>query len=128
MNAEGFGAAAPRDLLRGLTSEERERVLEVGHRRRVRRGTILYNQGDHPGWTYILQEGTVRTFRTSRGGRQFTVGFWREHDIIGGPDIFSYAPRLLSAQTTTDSVLIGFTADELDRLIDELALRHLVQL
>jgi CRP/FNR family transcriptional regulator, cyclic AMP receptor protein len=120
MNAEGFGAAAPRDLLAGLTSEERQRVLEVGHRRRVPRGTILYNQGDHPGWTYILQEGMVRTFRSSRDGRQFTIGFWRANDIIGGPDIFSHAPRLLSAQTTADSVLIGFTADELDRLIAEL--------
>jgi CRP-like cAMP-binding protein len=120
MNADGFGAAAPRDLLAGLTSEERERILEVGHRRRVSRGTILYNQGDPPGWTYILREGMVRTFRSSRDGRQFTVGFWRENDIIGGPDIFSHAPRLLSAQTTAESVLVGFTADELDRLIVEL--------
>lgn len=120
MNADGFGVAAPRDLLAGLTSGERERVLEVGHERPVPLGTNLYNQGDHPGWTYILQQGMVRTFRSSRDGRQFTVGFWRENDIIGGPDIFSHAPRLLSAETTADSVLIGFTADELGQLIAEL--------
>lgn len=120
MNADGFGAAAPRDLLAGLTSEERDRVLQVGHPRREPRGTIIYSQGDCPGWTYILQQGMVRTFRSSRDGRQFTVGFWRKNDILGGPDIFSHAPRLLSAETTADSVLIGFTAEELGQLIAEL--------
>jgi CRP-like cAMP-binding protein len=120
MNVDGFGAAGPRDLLAGLTADERERVIEVGHDRRVPRGTLLYRQGDPPGWTYILREGMIRTFRLSRDGRQFTVGFWREHDIIGGPDIFGTAPRLLSAQTTADCVLIGFTAKELDELIADI--------
>ena len=120
MTLRGFGSAAPEDLLKGLTSAERELVGGVGHQRRLPRGAVLYRQGDPPGWTYVLNSGMVRTYRVTRDGREFTVGFWREHDIIGGPDIFSSAPRWLSAETTADSVLTGFTAQELDHLIAEI--------
>lgn len=116
----GFGNPAPRDLLGGLTEDERLQVEEVGHERRLRRNTLLYRQGDPSGWTYILRNGMVRTFRTSRDGREFTVGFWREHDIVGGPDIFNSEPRWLSAEAVVDCVLIGYTDKQLDRLIDEL--------
>lgn len=117
MTPPGFGNAAPRDLLLGLTPEERLRVAEVGRERRVRRNNLLYRQGDPPDLTYILHSGMVRTFRTSREGREFTVGYWREHDIIGGPDIFSSEPRWLSAEAVADCVLTGFNHDALDRLI-----------
>jgi CRP-like cAMP-binding protein len=120
MTPPGFGRATPQDLLTGLTPDERQLVGAVGHRRRLPKGAILYKQGDPPGWTYILNSGMIRTYRTSRDGREFTVGFWREHDVIGGPDIFSTAPRWLSAQTTAASVLTGFSSLELDRLIAEI--------
>lgn len=118
--ASGFGDAAPRDLLWALAPAERERVVEVGWRRPLPRHSIIYSQGDPPGMTYILERGMVRTFRISRDGHQFTIGFWRENDIIGGPDVFSTAPRWLSAETVTDCELLGFTDRDLDLLIAEL--------
>lgn len=115
-----FGDATPRDLLWGLAPEERERVAELGQRRSLRRRSIIYNQGDPPGRTYILEKGMVRTFRISRDGHQFTIGFWRENDIIGGPDVFSTAPRWLSAETVTECDLLGFSERDLDLAIAEL--------
>jgi CRP-like cAMP-binding protein len=117
--ARGFGRVDPRDILEGLLPAEREHVQQVGRRLRLRADVLLYAQGDPPGSTYFVERGMVRTFRTSRSGRQFTVGFWGEREIIGGPDIFTGEPRLLSAQTTAPSVLIGFTQDDLDTLIGE---------
>ncbi len=116
----GFGDAAPRDLLRGLAPAERERVAEVGQRTRLASHSNIYNQGDPPGKTYVLERGMVRTFRISRDGHQFTIGFWRENDIIGGPDVFSTAPRWLSAETVTECDLLGFIDRDLDLLIAEL--------
>lgn len=118
--ASAFGDAAPRDLLWALAPAERDRVFEVGRRRVLANHSIIYNQGDPPGNTYILEQGMVRTFRFSRDGHQFTIGFWRENDIIGGPDVFSTAPRWLSAETVTECTLIGFTDRDLDTLIAEL--------
>lgn len=118
--ASGFGSAEPRSVLEGLTADERDLVASVGHPRRLRRGAFLYRQGDPAGTTYILDEGMIRTFRVSRDGRQFTVGFWRSDDIIGGPDVFTSAPRWLSAEAVTDAVLTGFSAEQLDGLIAEI--------
>lgn len=118
--ATGFGSAEPRSALEGLTGDERDLVAFVGHPRRLRRGMFVYRQGEVAGTTYILNEGMIRTFRVSRDGRQFTVGFWRSDDVIGGPDVFTRAPRWLSAQAITDAVLTGFSAEELDRLIAEI--------
>jgi CRP/FNR family transcriptional regulator, cyclic AMP receptor protein len=119
-NASGFGDVAPRDLLWALAPAERDRVIEVGQRRTLPRHSVIYSQGDPPGKTYILERGMVRTFRLSRDGHQFTIGFWRDNDIIGGPDVFSTAPRWLSAETVTDCDLLGFTDRDLDLLIAEL--------
>lgn len=118
--ASGFGDAAPRDLLWALAPAERERVVAMGRRWTLPRHSIIYNQGDPPGKTYILERGMVRTFRFSRDGHQFTIGFWRENDIIGGPDVFSTAPRWLSAETVAECDLLGFTDRDLDLLIAEL--------
>ncbi|HEY1508333.1 MAG TPA: Crp/Fnr family transcriptional regulator [Solirubrobacteraceae bacterium] len=117
--ARAFGRVDPKDILEGLTPAEREHVQRVGRRLRLRADALLYAQGDPPGSTYFVQRGMVRTFRTSRSGRQFTVGFWGEREIIGGPDVFTGEPRLLSAQTTTPSELIGFSERNLDALIGE---------
>lgn len=104
-------------LFEGLTAEEHDYLNRIGHRRRVRRSTLLYSQGDPPGFTYIMESGIVRTFSVSRDGREFTVGYWPPHEIIGGPDIFTGEPRMLSAEAVTDSVLLGFSAEDLEHLV-----------
>lgn len=113
----GFGDVSPRDLLANLTADERRLLDEVGCPRTFRRNAVVYNQGDPAGWTYIIKSGMVRTYRTSCDGREFTMGFWGERDIIGGPDIFSRAPRMLAAVTTQATVMSAFASDELDMLI-----------
>lgn len=115
--AARLGRVNPRDILEGLSESERARIEAAGRERTFRTGALLYAQGDPPGFTYIVRRGMVRTFMTSRSGRQFTVGFWGEREIIGGPDIFTSEPRLLSAQTTAPSVLVAFSNEDLDRLI-----------
>jgi len=112
-----LGRTQPTDLLAGLSDAERDELDAIGHRRTVRRNTLIYSQGDPPGSTYIVERGMVRTFRVSRDGREFTIGFWPRHEIIGGPDIFTGEPRMLSAESVTQSVLLGFTSGELEYLI-----------
>jgi CRP/FNR family cyclic AMP-dependent transcriptional regulator len=114
-----LGRATPRGLLHGLNDDECRRVYEVGHRRSFRRNTIIYRQGDPSGVTYLVERGMVRTYRTSSDGKEFTVGFWSTPEIIGGPDVLSDEPRMLSAEAVGESVLIGFTSEDLDVLIED---------
>jgi CRP-like cAMP-binding protein len=103
-----------------LAADERDYLNGVGRHRAIRRNTLIYSQGDPPGSTYIVESGMVRTFRLSRDGREFTVGFWPRHEIIGGPDIFTTEPRMLSAEAVSDSVLLGFSAQDLEHLVDHI--------
>jgi CRP/FNR family cyclic AMP-dependent transcriptional regulator len=114
-----LGRPTPQGLLHGLSDEECLRTYEVGHRRSFRRNSIIYSQGDPSGVTYLVERGMVRTYRTSSDGREFTVGFWSTHEIIGGPDVLSDEPRMLSAEAVRESVLVGFTSEDLDVLIEE---------
>lgn len=119
MGMLALGRPTPQGLLRGLSDDERRHVYQVSVRRDFRRNTIIYSQGDPSDATYFVESGMVRTYRNSRDGSEFTIGFWSTDEIIGGPDVFSDQPRMLSAASVRDSTLLRFTSADLDVLIED---------
>lgn len=106
-----------RDLLNGLSLEEKKLIDEYSHRRSYRKNEIIYSQGDPPGDILFVESGIVRTFITLPDGKELTCGFWSSQDIVGATDIFSEAPRLLTAKAVKRSTVIAISSRDMDELL-----------
>lgn len=55
----------------------------VKRKRTIRRGQILYRAGDPFTYAYAIRSGSVKTFLTTKDGRQQIIGFHIPGDVLG---------------------------------------------
>ena len=111
---EGGGA-----LLRGLPEPSGERLLTCCRELSVPAGRPLFDQGSLHTCTYILQEGLVRTYYTAATGREVTLAYWSEGDLVGGPNFFGGGYHIWSGTAIRDSRALCVADEDLKRLCVE---------
>ena len=68
----------------GLTHDELERINEmVATRRKIKRGTALFRNGDRFSSLYAIRTGFFKTSITSEDGRDQVTGFQMAGEIVG---------------------------------------------
>ncbi len=90
-------------ILDNLPGAERELFLARCTLQRFHKGQYLCAQGGLHTENFVVREGLVRTFYTSPGGREITLGYWSSGNLLGGPDFFQVCPHIWSAQAVRDS-------------------------
>lgn len=117
--------ASQPDLLGCLPSDERERLIRSGHRRRLSRGDMLFRQGDPHDGIALLEGGRIRSFYTAPSGREITLAYWGPGNFIGGPAVFGSGVHVWAAaavQPSTAILIPGCTLRDLARRVPDAAL------
>lgn len=78
----GVAEAMARSLLGKLPPELVDELLAEGERTNYPAGTTIYRQGDAPRAVLVI-EGLLRVYMTSAEGRQVTVRYARDADVLG---------------------------------------------
>lgn len=106
--------AIERSFLATIPSPTRERLLAGAASEDVRAGTLTYRGGREPRPALIVH-GLMRTYFAGPDGRQVTVRYAREGDVLG---VVAAAggPAPLSSQALTDTKLLRLDADTLREL------------
>lgn len=87
-----------RCILDGLPATERKLFLSKCIEHRFRRGDFLAVQGAPHTENYLLRRGIVRTFYISPAGREITLGYWSDNNLLAGPDFFNrWPPQLVGS-------------------------------
>jgi CRP/FNR family transcriptional regulator len=104
-------------LLRGLADAELAAVAGIASVRTVNEGEVLFLQGDPAAGFYAVLSGTVRVFKSSPQGREYTLHRIPSGQIFAEAAIFDGEAYPANAAAVQKSIVAFFPADRFRSLI-----------
>jgi predicted acylesterase/phospholipase RssA/CRP-like cAMP-binding protein len=93
---------------------ELEEMADWAH---LRRGELLWEQQTAGGGIFLVISGRLRTVRIEKDGASVVLGESGRGEIAGEMAFFGCEPRGERVEAVRDSVLVGFTREEFDKLV-----------
>lgn len=91
-----------------------EQLAEGRSPRRYNPGQLVYLQGTHPECFYYLVSGSVRSFISTNSGEERVLTIHRTGDLMGEASFFDGCPRVTSAMTLEDCLILPVDRGQLD--------------
>ncbi len=115
MDSEGLRNAP---LFRGLDDEAAQALSASMQESRIRRGDVLFSEGDEGDRLYIVTDGKVKLGRTSADGRENLLAILGPGQMFGELSLFDPGPRSATVTAVTDCTMQSLSHDELGRWLD----------
>jgi diguanylate cyclase (GGDEF)-like protein len=106
------------DILSRLPKEEMWEVVGRLNMVNVRRGEVIFNEGDAGDQLYIVQSGAVAIYGMLPGGKRRRVAEFSPGDFFGEMAIIDNAPRSATCVAREDTGLLGLHRDDFFDLIE----------
>jgi len=90
----------------GIEADLLRDVVQLSRTRRLRKGTMLFQQGDDGDALYGVVEGLIRICIAGESGKELTLGLMETGDIFGEIALLDGLPRTADAYAAEDSTLI----------------------
>ena len=85
---------------------------------RLRRGEVLFHEGDEGDKLYIVTDGKVKLGRTSADGRENLLAILGPGQMFGELSLFDPGPRSATVTAVTDCTMKSLSHDELGRWLN----------
>jgi CRP-like cAMP-binding protein len=105
-------------LFRGLDDEAAEALSSSMDEVKIRRGQVLFSEGDSGDRLYIVTEGKVKLGRTSSDGRENLLAILGPGQMFGELSLFDPGPRSATVTAVTDCTMQSLSHDELGEWLD----------
>jgi CRP-like cAMP-binding protein len=92
-------------LLSGLPPEEFNFLKSKLEIRKIRKGTLIFAQGNTPKGCYFLRKGKVKIYQQGDNGGEQIVYFYRKGEAFGYRPILCDEPNPVSARAIEDCVI-----------------------
>lgn len=116
----GAAPPGPPNLLATLKPQQREMVLNRGHRRVFNRGRTQFNQGEQHDGLFIIETGMVKVFYTGPSGREITLAYWYPGNFVGGPSVFQRDRHVWTGVAARNTTVVALTAADLRYLFSQI--------
>lgn len=84
----------------------------------VQAGQTIFRQGAVHRSSHIVQEGLVRTYYTAATGREITLAYWSEGDLIGGPNFLGGGHHIWNATVVGAGRMLSISDVDLRQLAE----------
>jgi CRP/FNR family transcriptional regulator, cyclic AMP receptor protein len=108
-------AAIAQSFLAELSPELVTMLMDGSHLVQMPAGAVFYEREDRPTWA-LLVTGLIRTYVRSPDGRQLTVRYFRQGDVLGYATVFGGSVRV-SAQTVSRAQMLFMDPRDLRTLV-----------
>jgi len=105
-------------LFSALDEDAAESLGSSMQRIQLRRGEVLFREGDSGDRLYVVTEGKVKLGRTSVDGRENLLAILGPGQMFGELSLFDPGPRSATATAVTDCTLRSLSHDELSLWLD----------
>ena len=105
-------------LFAGLDDEAAAALSSSMVEYRMRRGEVLFHEGDSGDRLYVVTEGKVKLGRTSADGRENLLAILGPGQMFGELSLFDPGPRSATVTAVTDCTLQSLGQDELGRWLN----------
>jgi len=95
------------DLFRDLEEDSLELVRSHAQLRRVRRGDVLFNEGDAADELFIVVDGRIAIATRSPDGRESLLALMEAGDLFGEMPLFDEGGRSADARALTTTELVA---------------------
>jgi CRP/FNR family transcriptional regulator, cyclic AMP receptor protein len=110
--------ARPPFSFSSLDADTRAEFIQLCSRMTLPPGESLFFQESQHSHTYVIQSGIIRTFYVSEAGREVTLGFWSNGDVVGGPCILGGGQHVWSAVANRQSEVYVISGANLRKLAE----------
>ena len=105
-------------LFERMSPEEREELRGMMSQTTLRRGEVLFNEGDSGDRLYILLTGKVKLGHTSVDGRENLLAVLCPGEVVGELTLFDPGPRSTTATAVATTELLALEHNQLMGFID----------
>lgn len=105
-------------LFERMSPEEREELRGMMSQTTLRRGEVLFNEGDSGDRLYILLTGKVKLGHTSVDGRENLLAVLGPGEVVGELTLFDPGPRSTTATAVATTELLALEHNQLMGFID----------
>ncbi|MFH2096228.1 MAG: Crp/Fnr family transcriptional regulator [Bacteroidota bacterium] len=106
-----------RTVFKDLTSEEMQQVTYEKICQSLKKGTVMYHEGNRMSGFYCIHKGIIKIFKTGSEGKEQIIRFARQGDIIGYRSVLSGELACTSARVLEDAEVCFIPASSLQNLI-----------
>ena len=92
-------------LFAGLDDDAMAKVVEAGRDLEMRRGDVLFSEGDDPDELFVVLSGRIAIANKSIDGRESMVALMEEGDLFGEMGLFDGRGRSAEARALETSVV-----------------------
>jgi CRP/FNR family transcriptional regulator, cyclic AMP receptor protein len=85
---------------------------------RLRRGEVLFHEGDSGDKLYVVTDGKVKLGRTSSDGRENLLAILGPGQMFGELSLFDPGPRSATVTAVTETTLLALSHDDLMRWLE----------
>jgi CRP-like cAMP-binding protein len=85
---------------------------------RLRRGEVLFHEGDAGDKLYIVTDGKIKLGRTSSDGRENLLAIMGPGQMFGELSLFDPGPRSATVTAITDTTFLSLSHDDMMRWLD----------
>jgi CRP/FNR family cyclic AMP-dependent transcriptional regulator len=93
------------DLFRALPPEAVDRVVADAEPRTLRRGDVLFSEGDEAAELFVVESGRLAMANRSPDGRESVLALMEPGDLFGEMPLFDGQPRSADARALEPSVV-----------------------
>ena len=100
-------------IFSSLNDDELGELANLAIERSFMPNEFIFWDGDAPEWFYIVAEGKVKVLKHSSLGKEFIIAFFGPGEMFGEVAVFENKPYPASAQTITETKVVGIKKEEL---------------
>src|SRR5579859_2651919 len=110
--AGAAGAIASRGLFSALGGESTEKMLQLGRRRALAAGEVLFRQGDPGDAAYVVLEGTLEVW-VDIGAERVRMAVLEPPQLVGEIAVFADQPRIATVSAPGEALVLVIGRDAL---------------
>jgi CRP/FNR family cyclic AMP-dependent transcriptional regulator len=112
------GELADVELFGDFTDEELDEIARSAQARTLRRGDVLFTEGDHPAELFVVQGGRIAISNRSIDGRESVVALMEAGAAFGEMGLFLGEGRTAEARALEPSEVVAIPYDAVRRVYE----------
>lgn len=102
-----------------LSESSKELLLQRGIKKKMKKGNILFREGEQPDHVYLVLSGRVRLSKMSVDGKEFSLHLKQKGELVGEIGLFNQMAVSLTATVQEDGELVRFDRWKLEELFEQ---------
>jgi CRP/FNR family transcriptional regulator len=94
-------------IFAALDNDKLQELSLIARERRSSANETIFWEGDPSDWFYVVAEGKVKVSKLTSNGREIILAFFGPGDILGEAAVFENKPYPASAQSVSETRLVG---------------------